>query len=853
MTSTAAVSDPLADLWEHMMSPNRTHLSCFYPSKITMSGIWTGDNPLDFSLPLLLFQMLLITFTTRAATFLLSPLRLPRYIAEILGGFVLGPSVLGRLPHFNDIVFPTRSFFILDSMALLGLIYYTFTIGVEIELHTITRAGHRSFWFAGASALPPFLIGAAAGYVALSTDDTRKQKDGFLNALSFPIFLGATFSSTAFSVLARTIAELKLAGTDVGQITLSASLINDTLAWSGLTIATALSDARGGGMLTSVWTVASGLLIFAAAFLVVRPVLERLAQRASEGEAVGEVRECTVLVGVMVAALLADAGGTHAIFGAFVFGLAVPNGPVGVDLVEKVEDFVVGMLLPLFFAMSGLRTDTTQVNMNAAMLLMIAAIAAAVLKVAAAIGVAAGFGMPLHDGTSIGLLLNTKGVIELVILNIARNKKIMSDQSFTVLVFMSALVTALVSPLLGMVVKPARRLVFYKRRTVAWAQPDAELRVLACVHVPRDAPAAIALIDILSPSSRSPVAVNALHLIEFAGRSSALLLINASAPAASSSEIAAHGRSHVEMQYKHIAHAFMAYEENHRAGGVPVRTMAAVSSYTSMHEDVTAAAEDQHSAFIVLPFHKHRTVDGGMEMSHPAIQELNVSVQSCSPCTVGILVDRGLGMPGGAGGVYRVAALFFGGRDDREVVAVATRMARNPAVDLTVLRFVQKGKAGSYTASEFDALKERKADDGCFREFLERVNVAGGAGVEYCERGVFNANEMVAEIRNVEAAGKDLFVVGKTPKGSALTAGMADWSECPELGPIGDMLASKDFQTTASVLVVQSYGRAPAAAVGSMASAEFNVGEAVVGQPEAGLRQGQPPRRPQQQAELTIG
>lgn len=856
MTSSAAVSDPLLDLWDHMMSPNRTHLFCFYPSKITMSGIWAGDNPLDFSLPLLLFQMLLITFTTRAATFLISPLGLPRYISEILGGFVLGPSVLGRLPHFTDIVFPTRSIFVLDSMALLGLIYYTFTIGVEIELPTITRAGHRSFWFAGASALPPFLIGATVGYMALSTDDTRKQKDSVLNSLSFPIFLGASFSSTAFSVLARNIAELKLAGTDVGQLTLSASLINDTLAWSGLTVATALSDARSGGVLPSVWTLASGVFIFAAGFLVVRPALVRLAKRASEGEAVGEMRECAVLVGVMVAALVADAGGTHAIFGAFVFGLAVPNGPVGVELVEKVEDFVVGTLLPLFFAMSGLRTDTAKVtSMNAAVLLMIAAIAAAVLKVAAAVGVAAGFGMPLHDGTSIGLLLNTKGVIELVILNIARNKKIMSDQSFTVLVFMSALITALVSPLLAMVVKPARRLVFYKRRTVAWAQPDAELRVLACVHVPRDAPAAITLIDIMSSSSRSPVAVHALHLIEFAGRSSALLLINASAPASSSSEISAHGRSHVEMQFKHIAHAFKAYEENHVVGGVSVRTMAAVSRYESMHEDVTAAAEDQHSALIVLPFHKHRTVDGGMEVSHPAIQELNVSVQSCSPCTVGILVDRGLGMPaGGSGGVYRVAALFFGGRDDREVVALATRMARNPAVDLTVLRFVQKGRAGSYTASEFDALKERKADDGCFREFLDRANAAGGGGVEYCERGVFNANEMVAEIRNVEETGKDLFVVGKTPGGSGLTAGMADWSECPELGPIGDLLASRDFQTTASVLVVQSYGRAAAApAAGSMASSEFNVGEAVVVQPEAAMRQGQPPRRPRQQAELTIG
>jgi Kef-type K+ transport system membrane component KefB len=801
--ASMAVSDPLAELWKHILSPNRSDLLCFYPSKITMGGIWTGDSPMDFSLPLLLFQIILITTTTRAVALLLSPLRLPRYIAEIFAGFLLGPSVLGRVPHFTSIAFPIRSLFILESMSLLGLIYYTFTIGVEIELHTVLRAGLRSFWFAAASTLPPFLVGAATGYVAVSTDDARTGAQ-FLNSLSFPVFLGATFCSTAFSVLARNIAQLKLAGTDAGQLSISASLINDTFAWAGLTVATALAHVRY-GTIPCVWTLVSGFLIVGIGCLVVRPMLLRLAQRVAEGEVITELQECSVLVGVMAAALVADAGGTHAIFGAFVFGLAVPNGPVGVAVVEKVEDFVVGMLLPLFFAMSGLRTDVAKITSTpAAVLLMAAALAAAALKVVSAVTVAGVFGMPLHDGISIGLLLNTKGIIELVILNIGKNKKIMSDQSFTVLVFMSALITALVTPLLAMVVKPARRLVFYKRRTIAWAQPDAEFHVLACVHMPRDVPALLTLLEVASPSDRSPVAVQALHLIEFAGRSSALLLINASAPS-SSFEHSAHGRSQVELQFKHISHAFMAYEEG--AAGVAVRTVAAVSPYASMHDDVTSAAEDRHAALILLPFHKHRSVDGGLEVFNPAIQPLNQSIQRFSPCTVGVLVDRGLG---GAGGTTRVAALFFGGRDDREVVALATRMVYNPAMDLTVLRFVQKG--GSFAGSEFDALKERKADDACLREFLDRANGmsssgGGGAGVEYRERGVFNAGEMVAQVREVEALGKDLFVVGRTPGLPGLTAGMAEWSECPELGPIGDLLASRDFQTMASVLVLQSYAR----------------------------------------------
>ncbi|TVU50649.1 hypothetical protein EJB05_02028, partial [Eragrostis curvula] len=845
--AATAVSDPLEELWRHVMSSDRSDLLCFYPSKITMSGIWTGDNPLDFSLPLLLFQILLVTSTTRAVSLLLAPLRLPRYIAEIAAGFLLGPSVLGRVPHFSDVAFPARSLFVLDSMSLLGLIYYVFTVGVEIELSTVLRAGPRSFGFAAASAVPPFLVGATTGYLALSTDDTRKAKSEseMINDLSFPIFLGATFCSTAFSVLARNIAELKLAGTDVGQLSISASLINDTFAWSGLTIATALAHVRY-GLLPCVWTLVSGALIFSGSYLAVRPALARLARRAAAGEAVvTEAQECAVLVGVMVAALVADAGGTHAIFGAFVFGLAVPNnGPVGVALVEKVEDFVTGMLLPLFFAMSGLRTDTAKVtSAHAAILLIVAALAAAALKVAAAVGVAGASGMALHDGASIGLLLNTKGVIELVILNIGRNKRIMSDQSFTVLVFMSALVTALVTPALAMVVKPARRLVFYKRRTVAWPQqPDAELRVLACVHAPRDVPGLLALLD--AASSGSPVGVHALHLIEFAGRASALLLINASAPASSFDDddhdgsSSAADRSQVETQYKHIAHAFLAFAENNPDNNmVTARTFAAVSPYASMHDDVAAAAENQNSALILLPFHKRRLVDGGMETFHPAVQSLNASVQRFAPCTVAVLVDRGIGgVVTGGSSPYRVAALFFGGRDDREVVALATRMAHNPGVDLTVLRFVQKG--GSFTATEFDSLKERKADDACLRDFLDRTKNLGncGAAVEYRERGVFNASEMVAQIRELveAAAGKDLLLVGKVPGLPALTAGMAEWCECPELGPIGDLLASRDFQTTASVLVVQSYQRAGA---GTTMSAELGLGGDVL---PAAVR---PPRR----------
>lgn len=365
----------------------------------------------------------------------------------------------------------------------------------------------------------------------------------------------------------------------------------------------------------------------------------------------------------------------------------------------------------------------------------------------------------------------------------------MGDQSFTILVLMSVLVTALVSPLLTTVVKPVRRLVSYKRRTIRWSNPESELRILACVHFPRDVPSLISLVDIAHPTKRSPISVSALHLIELAGRASAFLLINASTH---------HHNSRLQAQSEHIAHAFESYEQH--AGGVSVHNLIAVSPYATMHEDAVGVAEDRHVALVLLPFHMHRSVDGGMEVSHPAIRGFNKNVMSSAPSTVGILVDRGLGGRRGLSG-YRIAVLFFGGHDDREALALAGRMVGHPAIELTVIRFIEKSPTAAAAMTE-EETRENRADEECIREFLARV-VDGEA--EYEERALGNAEDVMASIREAEGE-VELFVVGKGQGavGSQLTAGMTEWSEFSELGPIGDLLASTDSTTVASVLVVQA-------------------------------------------------
>lgn len=186
--------------------------------------------------------------------------------------------------------------------------------------------------------------------------------------------------------------------------------------------------------------------------------------------------------------------------------------------------------------------------------------------------------------------------------------QILNGQSFTILVISSIVLTALVTPLINAVAKSSRRFVAYKRRTVRWPNPDSELRILVCVHHPRDVPSLITLLDVSHPTKRAPIFVYALHLIELTARA-ATLLVNS---AASKDATAASGVSKVQMQAEQVVNAFETYEQH--AGGVSVQTLSTFSPYQTMHEDICGIAEDKHVALILLPFHKHQTVDGFMEV-----------------------------------------------------------------------------------------------------------------------------------------------------------------------------------------------------------------------------------------------
>ncbi|KAL5555473.1 hypothetical protein UlMin_037709 [Ulmus minor] len=788
------------------MPLNKTEetIVCYAPTMITTNGVWQGDNPLDYSLPLFILQLTMVVVTTRFLVFILKPFRQPRVISEIMGGIILGPSCLGRNVRFANTVFPLRSVMVLETMANVGLLYFLFLVGVEMDISVIRRTGRKALAIAIAGMVLPFIIGACFSFILRSRDQTMTQG-------TFILFLGVALSVTAFPVLARVLAELKLINTELGRIAMSSALVNDMCAWILLALAIALAENHSTS-LASLWVILSSAAFVAFCILIVRPAIAWMVRRTPEGESFSEFYICLILTGVMISGFITDAIGTHSVFGAFVFGLVIPNGPLGVTLIEKLEDFVSGLLLPLFFAISGFKTNVGKIQSAATWgyLLLIILLACAG-KIAGTLLVAMYYRMPIHEGITLGLLMNTKGLVEMIVLNVGRDQRVLDEESFAIMVIVAVVMTGIITPIVTIIYRPARKFIPYKRRTIQRSKPDAELRVLVCIHTPRNVPTIINLLEASHPTKKSPICVYVLHLVELTGRASAMLIVH------NTRKSGRPALNRTQAQSDHIISAFENYEQH--AGCVTIQPLTAISPYSTMHEDICHLAEDKRVAFIIIPFHKQQTVDGGMEATNPAFRMVNQNVLANAPCSVGILVDRGLnGSTRLAANqvTHHVAVIFFGGPDDREALSYAWRMSDHPGISLTVMRFIpgedaidpleQPGADPNdprMLTIETDEALEKQLDEDIINEF--RMKTVNDETIVYNEKVVNNGEETVAAIRSMDNI-HDLFIVGRGQGMiSPLTAGLTDWSECPELGAIGDMLASSDFAATVSVLVVQQY------------------------------------------------
>ncbi|KAK7837343.1 cation/h(+) antiporter 1 [Quercus suber] len=347
--------------------------------------------------------------------------------------------------------------------------------------------------------------------------------------------------------------------------------------------------------------------------------------------------------------------------------------------------------------------------------------------------------------------------------------------------------------------------------------PDKEeLRMLACVYGPRPLSAILSLVSALSGSQKAPITPYLMQLIEL--------------PPKRRTNVSYHELEADELSDEEDYGGNDALEINEAVDNftsetkILVRVTKAVSCITTLYEDVCNSAEDLRVSIILLPFHKHQRIDGKMDIGKEGIRTTNQKVLRHAPCSVGIIVSRGIdGVPGflqllGSDTVQHMATLFFGGPDDREAIAWSRGIAAHPRVNLTIIRFLPASSSSNARNSQINDSSDE--DDGMFVTLsrLENGNeineidnafmyVTSGQ-VGYVEKYVNNAAQTAAALKDIGDM-YSLFIVGKGGRGnSPLTTGICDWEECPELGTIGDFLASSDFNINGSVLVVQQHRQA---------------------------------------------
>lgn len=276
----------------------------------------------------------------------------------------MGPSALGRNKEFVKLVFPTWSTPILESVASIGLLFFLFLVGLELDLITVLgRTGKKAFAISLAGISLPLVLGAGISLFLRRAVEEDHDSAGFWQ---FLLFIGVSLSITAFPVLARILAELKLLTTSVGQTALAAAAFNDIAAWILLALAVALPGShhnhhKHASPLVSIWVLLSGLAFVLFMVFVIRPAMRWIIKDYES--TMHEACICLSLAGVLVSGFTTDLIGLHSIFGAFIFGLIIPkSGSFSDKLVERIDDFVSGLLLPLYFASSGLKTDLDKIK-----------------------------------------------------------------------------------------------------------------------------------------------------------------------------------------------------------------------------------------------------------------------------------------------------------------------------------------------------------------------------------------------------------------------------------------------------------------------------------------------------------
>jgi len=437
------------------------------------TSIFDGGNPIALPygwLALFLLQLILVMVFCRLLAIPLKWLKQPRVISEVLVGILLGPSAFGYIPNFTATVFPPASLPLLAIVANLGLIFFLFLVGMELDPSVLRQHAKKAVFTSIGGIVVPFGLGAAVSWLLYNTYMLEPQvtPTGVVKPApsfgAFLAFVGVAMSITAFPVLARIMTERNLLQTPVGTATIAAAAVDDVVAWTLLAIVVSVLNATS--MLTALYIFLVSVAWALMCIFAIRPLLRKMVLYTESSEAVNsplsrvipvsELSIFVMFVFLFISSFITEIIGIHAIFGAFLAGLVTPHDHgFAHKLTEKIEDLVTLVFIPLYFTASGLRTQIGLLNdwqsWGFVVLVTVVACAGKIIGCTSASRLS---GMPWRESWAVGILMNTKGLVEIIVLNIGLDAGVINTKIFTIMVLMAIITTLLTSPLIAWVYPP---------------------------------------------------------------------------------------------------------------------------------------------------------------------------------------------------------------------------------------------------------------------------------------------------------------------------------------------------------------------------------------------------------------
>ena len=395
-----------------------------------------------------LLALVVVIATARAMGWVFRNARQPPVVGEIIAGIVLGPSLLGRLsPGAEAYLFPAMVGPFLNIIAQVGVILYMFLVGLELDPALLRKRGHSTVAISHASIIAPFLLGATIAlylYPKLSSSDVPFT--------CFSLFLGVSMSVTAFPVLARILTDRRIHKTRMGAIALTCAAVDDVTAWCMLAFVVSVARAQAAG---AVATIAMALGFIILMIVVVRPAMVRLSLLYGNRGRLTQGVMASIFIALLISASATELIGIHAVFGAFALGAVIPHDSgMARELTDRLEDIVIVLLLPAFFAYTGLRTQIGLVNgYEQWMMCALIVIVASAGKFGGSVVAARVTGLNWRDSSALGVLMNTRGLMELIVLNIGLEMNVISPTLFAMLVIMALVTTFATTPILHLITR----------------------------------------------------------------------------------------------------------------------------------------------------------------------------------------------------------------------------------------------------------------------------------------------------------------------------------------------------------------------------------------------------------------